>query len=151
MTQIVVPLHAITTKPTLGKPEGRTIMFTITGQNVLNSWNLWPKKRTPGSTNGLLAQYCTSADLATHYKHSTQHFVLVTCNSKTKIISQTRMGPRTAALTVCVSATLALYIALYKSQQCQTHDSIKTCYSSWNVHRHIKLLTVCEYRENGYR
>lgn len=138
MTQIAVPLPAITTKPTLGKPEGRTIMFTITGQKVLNSWNLRPKKRTPGSTNGLLAQYCTSADLATHYTHSTQHFVLVTCNSTTKIISQTRMGPRTAALTVCASATLALY----KSQQCQTLDSIKTCYSSCNFHRHIKLLTV---------
>jgi hypothetical protein len=52
MTQTAVSLTAMTTKPTLGKPEERTILFTTTGQNVLNSWNLWHK-------SGPLFQQCS--------------------------------------------------------------------------------------------
>jgi len=45
MTQTAVSLTAMTTKPTFGKPEERTIMFTTTEQNVLSSRNLWNKSR----------------------------------------------------------------------------------------------------------
>ena len=56
MTQTVISLTAMTTKPTLGKPEGRTIMSTTTGQKVLSSWNRWHK-------GGPLLQQCSVGPL----------------------------------------------------------------------------------------
>lgn len=87
-------------------------MSTTAGQKVLSSWNRWHN-----GSNALLAHYGTSADLVTHYQHSTHQFVLATFNRKKKVTRRPLWvyGPAShnrSANRRYDSATLALYIAV---------------------------------------
>lgn len=93
MTQTAVYLTALTTKPTLGKPEERTIMSTTTGQKVFNPWNRWHKC-------GPLLQQCSVGLLwhVSRFGNTLPTFNTAVCpgnlQQKDKNNPQTPVGPR---------------------------------------------------------